>query len=722
MYESGDYGGMDDMFAAGEDEDQVNGFLITSSASTYGPASKDNNDSSTDALRTYAEMIFESRSIYFARVDERCWVMEGVSKDLPQLGQFYHVTLYEGATSTGVEKMASCDCSQGKDGHNCLHKQVLLQHSDRFKEEIILSKDINPVAIEIAVHLHGRRAWFSVLSTQSSIQSHSQDGKRCIVSLLGSRRWTCSAPHCSSKLQPASTCVHRQRAEDFWINTIGLDAQGDGGEEDNEVDDADDLETITYDAVSVQAHVQLKPCSHRPVPPPPFCRLPSEPISAPVVAAAALPAVLPIGMHARCDCGQFSNLDEPRKRRSCTIYYSTGPVMRQIETQECKCRKGSEKRSIGPDLSEYGLFNWNNSVVVTHELFNSYSSQLSASSTPLTAFYTTTQHAYEQHCPDGRPKFLARSSFIKLYFAYVGLQQLDVSFSCSRCGPTPAIVIADGVVLAYSASLKHGNLSPPTTVGTERSNRARPQSISPFIPNALVRSAARAVAQAIDHGSADRLEALRVFTSALDSASSKFPLAITLWTRNFKQVLLDVCLASSLEPRLKSSLQHLIVQFSASDGILQLCRPLCKPLLMELSEIEISASTKQRCIHLSTTLSRHCPFLGNLLVIFAHRPLEALKTTESLFGSLQLLLGSTAEVVDYQMAILEPRTSPPPSLPLVTTPSIYTQTGTLYGSPQCRSRPFYPRLEEEVGGRSSEKQAIKESEDTSAVQCRKRTQ
>ncbi|KAE8257622.1 hypothetical protein A4X13_0g2240 [Tilletia indica] len=330
------------------------------------------------------------------------------------------------------------------------------------------------------------------------------------------------------------------------------------------------------------------------------------------------------------------------------------------------------------------------------------------------SFCSTIRHSYEQHAPGTSSKFVARTTFIKLYFAFVALQQLDVSFSCSICGPTPAIVIADGVVLAYSAALKHAELRPPTTPGVSINEKARKGSIVSFLPSAAARAAARQFAVSLDASTSEQVDVLQSFTIAIE-ASKSIPLSLRLWIGHFKQLMIDISLSDDIPPGFKMGLQQLVLQFSAHDGILQLCRPFCRSTLSSLSSIDITSTSDDHFARLSTTLARHCPFLGNVFVLLAHNRTNL--TSSEWVRSLQLLMASTSDAIDYQLALLDPRPTPPPST--IPQQLSYTQTGTLYGAPQCRTRPAYPRLEEGKEGKSGEKQAMQEGVQEGDVQCRK---
>ncbi|KAE8184180.1 hypothetical protein CF328_g7942 [Tilletia controversa] len=354
--------------------------------------------------------------------------------------------------------------------------------------------------------------------------------------------------------------------------------------------------------------------------------------------------------------------------------------------------------------------------MVSHELFNGYTSQLSVSPIPLTAFWATTQHAYEQHDPGMGQKFVARSTFVKLYFAYVALQQLDVALSGSKCGPTPSIVIADGIVLAYSAALRHADLAPPTRTGTDVNLRARPGTILSFLPNSLTRTTALAFAKSLEGDKDEQLAEIQRYSSALEASSASMPNAMRLWATRLKQLMLDLCLADTMDTDIRAALQHAIAQFAANDGVLQLCRPLCQSLLIELSTYELD-SGDDRFLRVGTTLARHSPFLGNIMLLFVAPSMTTANHT--LFRSIQLLMGSTADVIAYQMTVLNARPTPPASADDLSASTQYTQTGSLYGAPRCRTRPVYPFLDEGKTGKENEKRAIMESAADDVTQCRK---
>ncbi|KAJ2920824.1 hypothetical protein H1R20_g16268, partial [Candolleomyces eurysporus] len=137
-------------------------------------------------------------------------------------------------------------------------------------------------------------------------------------------------------------------------------------------------------------------------------------------------------------------------------------VTAQIELQACPTCPVSRRRFIGPDLREKGLFNYNNSVVVAHELLDEYTISYVTSETPFTAFVTLVAHRYAV----SGATFMKEDLFRAVWFSYASLQALDNDMRCSRCGPYPETVIWDGITLAFGRKHLSASLTPPTTTTT----------------------------------------------------------------------------------------------------------------------------------------------------------------------------------------------------------------------------------------------------------------
>ena len=78
---------------------------------------------------------------------------------------------------------------------------------------------------------------------------------------------------------------------------------------------------------------------------------------------------------------------------------------------------------------------------------NNYTSQFTSSITPFFAFHQTIVNTYL--CKESLQSFVSLHLFCSAWFGFIHLQQLQTDMRCSRCGPTPQIVIADGVSISF---------------------------------------------------------------------------------------------------------------------------------------------------------------------------------------------------------------------------------------------------------------------------------
>jgi hypothetical protein len=141
----------------------------------------------------------------------------------------------------------------------------------------------------------------------------------------------------------------------------------------------------------------------------------------------------------------------------CTIYTLTGAHESHVQLQRCS---SCSRRFIGPDPREFHLFNFNNRIILTHELLDEYTSMYTSSETPFVAWVTTLSRRYQQR-QSPRP-FLGEDLFRTIWFAYVRLQHLETKDECPVCGPIPNDTIWDGITLAFSQKHLLPSLCPPT--------------------------------------------------------------------------------------------------------------------------------------------------------------------------------------------------------------------------------------------------------------------
>ncbi|KAK4690289.1 hypothetical protein P7C70_g9623, partial [Phenoliferia sp. Uapishka_3] len=209
----------------------------------------------------------------------------------------------------------------------------------------------------------------------------------------------------------------------------------------------------------------LSSVSHRPIPPPPWLRLPSDVVPAtPLFNLSDIPAIFKLSHSSRCGtpgcAGLFDrNSDRKIDQRPCKVYSTTGVIMRIVETQACTCRT-RHKYTIGPDLVEHGIFNLNNRSFFTHELFSSLFTQLNTSATPLASFRLNVHRDYSNN-PNKLP-FISPRAFNNVFYIVERLYALNTPDYCAQCGRFPDVLICDGVANCISNRKITPSLCPPT--------------------------------------------------------------------------------------------------------------------------------------------------------------------------------------------------------------------------------------------------------------------
>jgi hypothetical protein len=202
--------------------------------------------------------------------------------------------------------------------------------------------------------------------------------------------------------------------------------------------------------------------SYLPILPPAWAALPSDqnlyPRPAPV---RTTPSQLRLDSTLSCPCttGQtFHDARSSHVERTCTIYSLTEPFKARIQVQKCQACPPARHWFIGPNLRESGIFNYNNSLLFTHELLDEYTCSFTTSETPFVAWASVVSRCYAL----GGHDFVSDAMLRSAWFAYVQIQQFDNDLFCTRCGPSPEDVIWDGVTLAFGRKHVLETLKPPT--------------------------------------------------------------------------------------------------------------------------------------------------------------------------------------------------------------------------------------------------------------------
>ncbi|EJD32929.1 hypothetical protein AURDEDRAFT_27618, partial [Auricularia subglabra TFB-10046 SS5] len=192
--------------------------------------------------------------------------------------------------------------------------------------------------------------------------------------------------------------------------------------------------------------------------PPFWARLPTDtaPTYTPVYTN---PGHLALGSNARCRCGGAPDQSKPRRVIPCTIYSSLCAFESTIEIQPCsKCHPAS-RQYVGPDVRQFGLFNFNNRRLFTHELLDGFTNSMTATETPFNSYHTIMVRKYEGFSPVA---FVSNRRLRTAWFSFSRIQQLADSFMCEVCGPEPLIVIFDGVTAGFDVKHATESLRPPT--------------------------------------------------------------------------------------------------------------------------------------------------------------------------------------------------------------------------------------------------------------------
>lgn len=182
--------------------------------------------------------------------------------------------------------------------------------------------------------------------------------------------------------------------------------------------------------------------------------------------SADVPEVLRLNSQSSCDCHGGRSYFNPALEvieRECTVYCLGDYTTCRIELQSCpKCPKG-HRRYIGADLREMGLFNYNNRVLVSHQLLEEYTHNFTSHEAPITTYVLGVVRRYDE----SGFKFMSEKLFRSAWFAYASLYSFGDDMQCSICGTDPEDLIWDGVTLAFGKKHLSGTLAPPTVLHEE---------------------------------------------------------------------------------------------------------------------------------------------------------------------------------------------------------------------------------------------------------------
>ena len=349
----------------------------------------------------------------------------------------------------------SCDCRDSV-GPNCLHCLVIERHHTEFEEPVLEGEE--PNAFLIYNRRHELLYLFSVATASGSARHHSH--KRTIVTCDISDKWSCKS--CSRSQYKSFKCHFPNCRDCRHIQAAQKNLESLGFEANTTIKEASALFTRAHSNPVVRRCV-----SHLPIQTPAWCRLPSDTVinNVPVDSLQHLPSVLQLDATTRCSCGNDDIDDEVQMTTdSFTLYTSTTAVQLRVETVYCRACSNTHG-TIGPDLGQYGILNWNNKIGFSHQLLNAYTLQLTYSETPFNAYYRLIQGEYLSS--QSPVAFCDDEIFEYAWFAFIRLQEIESTMECSRCGPNPKVVIADGISVSFPSHHRTESLRPPTVPNKE---------------------------------------------------------------------------------------------------------------------------------------------------------------------------------------------------------------------------------------------------------------
>ncbi|KAL0572359.1 hypothetical protein V5O48_009594 [Marasmius crinis-equi] len=417
-----------------------------------------------DALDDYISQ-FQSGAVEFIPVGTFLYVVQGwnpVKKEPNE--RWYH---FQGRP-VGDDIKIVCMCPAFLQRRTCVHRETYIEFRDeRFCEvEGKIFRDGRVVwfwrELDSDDSGQGGRLWLNRFSVKSGRDDEDRVGKRALVAFLGSDaglgKWTCS--------QCSSGCSHHTAAQNFFCEVLGIEKPAN-----LDVEAADDGVLWFGDSNSV-SHSE-KSISYLPILPPPWAELPTDRQHYTRLSpASSIPSRILLSdesNRALCGLNRSITPDMAKTIKSCTIYTLTGSLTHEIELAQCPVCPHRKHCFIGPETRDLGLFNYNNSVLFTHELLDDYTSRYTSSETPFVAFVEAIGRVYKgREC-----NFVKEDLFRSVWFAYVNVQDFSHDMRCAKCGDAPESLIWDGVTLAFGKKHLSDSLAPPTLPGPNAPRRGQ---------------------------------------------------------------------------------------------------------------------------------------------------------------------------------------------------------------------------------------------------------
>ncbi|KAJ7129700.1 hypothetical protein C8R44DRAFT_839598 [Mycena epipterygia] len=399
--------------------------------------------------KEYTEAILQDGGSFY-QIGPELFVVNGWdSRTKKSKTSWYHLQ----HTTIGLDPVIVCRCPSSNPDSRCVHECFMAEYGPELfpidgafsswssTDSVLFSRQ-ETVEASYLNHFSSPSANSRSLNSRTVVTYEGDDS--------GDGNWFCA------KDSGTRTCYHINKCRDMLQKLVLADPLAKHS--------ADDSCSINYAVPSTRRGPQdTKSVSYLPISAPAWAALPTDPpLYARSIPGKDTPVIIPLKDTSSCCCSLPRVTYSPAKsssRQSCMIYGLQGYTEAVIEVQPCsRCNR----RFVGPDARELGIFNYNNRKLFMHDLLDEYTSAYTSSETPFTAWVTVVTRRYDDHS-GGMQKFVSDEMFRAVWFSYAKLQHLEGDMTCPRCGPSPANTIWDGVTLAFN--LKHllPTLEPPTT-------------------------------------------------------------------------------------------------------------------------------------------------------------------------------------------------------------------------------------------------------------------
>ncbi|KAJ3562245.1 hypothetical protein NP233_g9696 [Leucocoprinus birnbaumii] len=378
-----------------------------------------------------------------------CVVQGWDLKQSQTTSHWYHLQFID---VNGLLKIA-CQCPID----DCFHKCYLREyHNEKFASMEMKYSSEAPLALFYCERIVGdmHKSIFSVTTNSSSTPMN-----RALVVYegldTGEGRWTCSKDS-REQIRRSGFCTHIKLSRSELACHFGI-----------ELEDLNDGPIQAEEGESVARKIDKEwAVSYLPLLPPIWAELLTDSMLYPrarSIRELDKDYIFRLTPTSTCSCGgtdrsYFDHL-RPIIMGDMTLYMLVGSFSCCIELQMCLKCPSSRTKHIGPNLRELGVFNYNNSRLLTHELLDDYTNVFSLSKTPFDAWCEIVMNRYS-NMPGNT--FMSKDSFRACWFAYAWLQSLEGDFQCPDYGSHPKTVVWDGVSLSFGLCKLSGSLEPPT--------------------------------------------------------------------------------------------------------------------------------------------------------------------------------------------------------------------------------------------------------------------